>query len=169
MLRAAHLAYPTLSQVGKAVKSDVDAIHLDIDPRQLLGVPAQRLFLGCANGTDVYTSTTATPDALQDDEPTTKVADGELVTKPEGDVQAHMKTIADLLNSVPGRTVFWDFGINQSATLNDYKPDGHARLAQSSAHAINPLQQAVLVELKKGSTFGTEAEGTPMCVSVCVR
>eukprot|EP00045_Choanoeca_perplexa_P017629 m.259747 g.259747 ORF g.259747 m.259747 type:complete len:418 (-) comp17589_c0_seq6:3892-5145(-) len=66
--------------------------------------------------------------------------------------------ISTLLNSKPENTIYWDFSIHNKATLDSFKPDGHARLAgaKDSIHTANVLQMAVLVELKSPSALELE-------------
>jgi hypothetical protein len=59
-----------------------------------------------------------------------------------------MCKVAKLLNAIPGRSLTWDFNINNTATLGVLKPDGHARLSEDSGHRKNMLQHAIIVELK---------------------
>ena len=71
-----------------------------------------------------------------------------ILARGEADVQAAMVNISRLLNAVKEKTLTWDFEINGAATLGVFKPDGHGRLVPSITHRKNPLQHAVLVELK---------------------
>ena len=70
----------------------------------------------------------------------------------ESTLQAALRRMAPLLNQ-HSTTLYWDFSIENAATLANLKPDGHGRLGSDASYAKSIPHVAVLVELKTTKTL----------------
>jgi hypothetical protein len=79
----------------------------------------------------------------------------------EANIQANLLDIVRLLNvSQPASScLYWDLSIENTATLGDFKPDGHGRIDRAVAFQRSLPHLAVLVEVKTSSKIKSEGVG----------